>query len=206
MDLHYKIAGKYKPDAHLIGSNTVKVGVELYGGPVPKEEKKDFVKPKRIMSLAYWVIPDTKGILENILHVCRRFEFCRDVILLVSNKTPTKYLNYLKEREYDYHIMGEDQVDLRRSLQLLSEKYGVKTVLADTGKILGNLLLNQGLVNEISLLIHPIIVGAKSYNIFGNANSRKLKLHRKEMLGNNYVWLAYVPELVEKSFKRISNN
>ena len=160
MDLHYKIAGKYKPDAHLIGSNTVKVGVELYGGPVPKEEKKDFVKPKRIMSLAYWVIPDTKGILENILHVCRRFEFCRDVILLVSNKTPTKYLNYLKEREYDYHIMGEDQVDLRRSLQLLSEKYGVKTVLADTGKILGNLLLNQGLVNEISLLIHPIIVGA----------------------------------------------
>ena len=30
MGLHYQIAGDYKPDAHLIGSNTVKVGVELY--------------------------------------------------------------------------------------------------------------------------------------------------------------------------------
>ena len=31
MALHYQIAGNYKPDAHLIGSNTVKVGTELYG-------------------------------------------------------------------------------------------------------------------------------------------------------------------------------
>ena len=30
MQLHYQIAGSYKPDAHLIGSNTVKVSVELY--------------------------------------------------------------------------------------------------------------------------------------------------------------------------------
>ena len=37
MELHYQIAGKYNVDAHLIGSNTVIVGVELYGGDVPPE-------------------------------------------------------------------------------------------------------------------------------------------------------------------------
>ena len=53
MGLHYQIAGKYNADAHLIGSNTVKVGVKLYGGDVPLEEKQDFAKPERSESLPY---------------------------------------------------------------------------------------------------------------------------------------------------------
>jgi len=192
MGLHYQIAGKYNADAHLIGSNTVKVGVELYGGDVPLEEKQDFAKPERSERLPYWVIPDTKGILKGLLHTCRRFEFCRDVIVLVSEETPAEYVRHLEERNYDYHIVGKKHVDLERALELLSKKYGVKTVLADTGRILGNLLLNQGFVKEISLLIHPVIVGTTSYNMFSNSNkTSKLKLRKKETLEKNYVWLVY---------------
>jgi len=195
MGLHYQIAGKYNADAHLIGSNTVKVGVELYGGDVPLEEKQDFAKPERSERLPYWVIPDTKGILKGLLHTCRRFEFCRDVIVLVSEETPAEYVTHLKERNYDYHIVGKKHVDLERALELLSKKYGVKTVLADTGRILGNLLLNQGFVKEISLLIHPVIVGTTSYNMFSNSNkTSKLKLCKKETLEKNYVWLVYTLE------------
>ena len=47
MNLHYRIAGSYKPTIHLIGSNTLKVGIELYGDRVPPEEDTDFEKPKR---------------------------------------------------------------------------------------------------------------------------------------------------------------
>jgi len=195
MALHYQIAGKYNADAHLIGSNTVKVGVELYGGEVPLEEKQEFAKPERSEGLPYWVIPDTKGILKGLLHTCRRFEFCRDVIVLVSETTPAEYVTYLKERNYDCHIVGKKHVDLERALELLSKRYGVKTVLADTGRILGNLLLNQGFVKEISLLIHPLIVGTTAYNMFGIANKNsKLKLCKKETLEKNYVWLVYTLE------------
>jgi 2,5-diamino-6-(ribosylamino)-4(3H)-pyrimidinone 5'-phosphate reductase len=42
MGLHYQIAGNYEPDAHLIGSNTIKRGIELYEDGVPPEEKKRF--------------------------------------------------------------------------------------------------------------------------------------------------------------------
>ena len=194
MELHYRIAGKYNADAHLIGSNTVKVGAELYGD-VPPEEESDFTKPERPENLPYWVIPDTKGSLKGLLHTCRRFEFCRDVIVLVSDETPSEYVKHLEERNYDFHIVGKKHVDLERSLELLSEKYGVKTILADTGRILGNLLLNRGFVTEISLLIHPVIVGTASYNMFSLANKNlKLKLRKKETLEKNYVWLVYAPE------------
>ncbi len=181
MQLHYQIAGSCKPDAHLIGSNTVKVGVELYEEEVPVEEQRDFEKPLRDKSLPLWVIPDTSGALRGLLHTCRRFEYCRDVVVLVSEETPEDYLEHLRDRHYDFHVVGKRHVDLRRSLELLSEKYGVKSVLADTGRVLSNLLLEQGLVSELSLLIHPVIVG-KGFS---------LKLRQHEVLGNGFVWLVY---------------
>ncbi|MCK5030329.1 MAG: dihydrofolate reductase family protein [Thermoplasmatales archaeon] len=57
---------------------------------------------------------------------------------------------------------------------------------------LSNLLLNQGLVNEISLLLHPVIVGDKSYNIFNDVNKKiQLKLLKNEAFDKDHIWLAY---------------
>ena len=76
--------------------------------------------------------------------------------------------------------------------KLLSEEYQTETILADTGQVLGNLLLEQGLVDEISLLIHPIIVGKASYNMFGEIHKKlNLKLLKKEILEKDYIWLVY---------------
>jgi 2,5-diamino-6-(ribosylamino)-4(3H)-pyrimidinone 5'-phosphate reductase len=193
MALHYQIAGNYKPDAHLIGSNTVKVGVELYEKGVPVEERRDFEKPERAKNLPLWVVVDSAGALKGLLHTCRRFEYCRDVVVLVSEETPEDYLVHLRERSYDFHVVGKRRVDLRLALELLSEKYKVKTVLTDTGRVLGNLLLEQGLVSELSLLVHPVIVGKeKAYTMFGNINNDvNLKLVRQEALGKGLVWLVY---------------
>lgn len=195
MKLHYQIAGEYGPDAHLIGSNTIKTGIQLYGDGVPREEKKDFEKQERNKNLPYWVIIDTHGSLKGLLHTCRRFEFCKDVIVLVSEITPKTYLKYLEKRDYDYHLIGKDHVDIKKALELVSNTYQTKTILTDTGRILGNLLLNQGFVSEISLLIHPVIVGNKSYNMFSDIDKKiQLKLLKNETLEREYVWLVYVVE------------
>lgn len=192
MDLHYRIAGSYNPTLHLIGSNTLKVGIELYGDEVPPEEDNDFEKPKRDKNLPYWVIIDTKGKLQGLLHTCRRFDYCKDVIVLISKVTPSVYRKYLKERSYAYHIVGTNHVELNKMLRLLVDQYKVETILTDTGRILSNLLLNQGFVSEISLLVHPIIVGNKAYNIFSNVEkSVTFNLHKKTTLNKEYVWLVY---------------
>ena len=83
-------------------------------------------------------------------------------------------------------------MNLKKGLELLYKKYQAKIILADTGRILGNILINKGLVSEISLLIHPVIVGNKSYNIFSNVNENlKLKLIKKEILENDFILLVY---------------
>ena len=198
MNLHYQIAGKYKPDAHLIGSNTIKTGIDLYG-EAHSEEKKDLRKPARNNKLPYWAIPDTKGVLNGLLHEVRRFEFCKDIIIFISEKTPKDYIQYLKERDYNFHIVGRKSIDLKKSLEMLSKKYNVETILTDTGKILGNLLINQGFVREISLLVHPVIVGKNSYNIFESIHKNiNLKLTKYENMDGDFIWLIYKIEKMKK--------
>jgi 2,5-diamino-6-(ribosylamino)-4(3H)-pyrimidinone 5'-phosphate reductase len=132
----------------------------MFGG-VPAEEEQDFRKPNKIADLSFWVIPDSKGMLKGVLHYCRRYEYCRDVIVLTSKKTPKEYHTYLQERKYDYYVVGEDKVDLPLALNILSKKYSMNRIVADSGRILSNLILEQNIVSQISLLIHPTIVGKK---------------------------------------------
>jgi len=192
MQLHYQIAALYKPDVHLIGSNTIRAGIELYGAGIPAEQPADFKKPKRKKSLPFWVVIDTKGTLNGLLHTCRQFEFCKDVVVLVSEKTASSYLQYLTTRDYTYHVVGHDHVDLKKAFRLLAKKYDAGTILTDTGRILGNLLLNQGFVDEISLLVHPLIIGSRSYSMFSDLKSgHALRLIRCECLEKYFVWLVY---------------
>ncbi len=192
MEVHYRIAGDYRPDAHLIGSNTMVTGIELYGDGVPEENENDFQKPERDVNLPYWVIIDSKGKLEGKLHVTRRFEYCRDVLILVSKETPENYLEYLEERNYDYHLSGEKSIDLLESLYYLKGKYNTDTILTDSGRILNTLLLDMGIVDEISLLVHPIILGKGSYNMFSDIKvKRELELMKSETLEDELVWTVY---------------
>ncbi len=191
MGLHYQIVGNYKPEIYLVGSNTIKIGSTLIG-KIPAEEEYDFKKPKKDSSLSYWVVPDTKGSLKGLLHYCRRYEFCKDIIVLVSNQTPVDYIKYLEARDYDYHIVGETHVDLPKALDFLSKEYSAKQILADSGRILSNLLIEQNLVSEISLLVHPTIVGNKAYHIFGNIiKAPKIRLRKKRIFPRDYLWLIY---------------
>ncbi len=200
MELHYQIAGSYKPNVHLIGSNTIKAGVELYEEEVPQEEERDFEKPERDESVPYWVVPDSRGKLKGLLHTCRRFEFCRDVIVLITETTPKEYIEHLRERRIKYHVVGDKHVDLGKALDLLFSEYKVKRALADTGRILGNLLMEQGFASELSLLIHPVIVGSKSYNVFGNIKENiSLKLCKTEIFPRGYIWLVFRINKFQKS-------
>ena len=143
MGLHYQIASRYKADANLIGSNTIKTGIEIYGRETPPEDEADFNKPERDAALPYWVIVDTKGITRGLLHTCRSFEFCKDVIVLISQQTSGDYIDYLKERNYDYLVCGKEHVGYKKAFNILNTKYGIKTIIVDSGPTLNGLLLGR---------------------------------------------------------------
>jgi 2,5-diamino-6-(ribosylamino)-4(3H)-pyrimidinone 5'-phosphate reductase len=129
-----------------------------------------------------------------MLHVLRRSEYCRDVVVLISERTPQDYIQYLEERDYRLIRAGEDFVDYRAAFEHLGSNYDARRVLVDTGPTLGSILLQQGLLNKISLLIHPYIVGQTGLRAFEGLqlNSlRELDPERQEMLEQRYLHLVF---------------
>ena len=128
---------------------------------------------------------------------------------LCSECTTQEYLHYLKERHIDYIIAGQDHVDLRVALEELNSRFGVKVVRVDAGGTLNGQLLRQDLVNEVSLLIYPSLVGGeKQSSIFcapdlpaiaatiadpvtGLQSVISLKLLHMERLTGDVIWLRY---------------
>jgi 2,5-diamino-6-(ribosylamino)-4(3H)-pyrimidinone 5'-phosphate reductase len=195
LEIHYRIARSYQADVHFVGSKTAKAGIDMFMESVPPEEAADFVKPDAPADSHWWVIPDTRGILKGLLHVMRRSEYCPALVILVSKKTSREYISYLEERNYEYLVAGDDHVDYKNALEILSERYNVNTVLTDAGGTLNGILLAQGLVNEISLLVAPTVVGKAGANVFGTfdpgKNGISLELLKSESVDANYVWLVY---------------
>lgn len=189
---YYRLAIGYKPDVVLVGSITAKSAINK----VYPEKKADFKKPKTSKDdiRPYWVVPDSSGTLKGFLHLFRRFDYSKDVIILASEKTPSSYLKYLEEREYDYIVAGEKHIDYHKALEMLSESYKVKTVLTDSGGILNNILIEQGLISEISIIISPVLVGMRGVRLFrslGLSSLLKLKLIQNKVLDNNCLLLVY---------------
>jgi 2,5-diamino-6-(ribosylamino)-4(3H)-pyrimidinone 5'-phosphate reductase len=193
LDNYYEVAVSFGAEAILFGSNTIEKAIP----EVPLETEFDFRKPnpRPDDKRPFWIIVDSRGRLRN-LHLYRRSEYCRDIVVLVSETTPKSYLtDYLAKRNYSYIMAGEDHVDFRKALELLSERYGVKVIRTDSGGILNSILLEQGLVDEINLIISPVLVGKGHTNLFRSLNlsenNIKLKSYKCEALKGGQVLLAY---------------
>ena len=187
---YYGIMQSFNPDVVLVGSTTAKSGIVE---KIPEKED-DWIKPiiKRGDKRFYWVMVDSRARLKGLLHIYRSSGYCKDVIVLISKKTPRDYIKYLKERNYRYHIRGKERVNIKSALAFLYKKYRARRIVTDTGGTLSSLLLEQGLVDKISLLISPALAGNMADNLFRKSKTKaKLNLIRSNIIDKNYVHLIY---------------
>jgi 2,5-diamino-6-(ribosylamino)-4(3H)-pyrimidinone 5'-phosphate reductase len=110
----------------------------------------------------------------------------------VSAATPQSYLKHLRERDYRYHVVGKDRVDLKAALHLLAQHYAVKTLLVDSGPTLNGVLIREGLIDQISLLVVPTLVGTNPLRLFDHLKEDMgLELVQQELIDSGSVWLHY---------------
>ena len=143
------------------------------------------------------VIVDSRGRIRP-WGLLRNQPYWRDAIALVSLATPEEYLAYLQSEGVEFIQTGGDYVDLQAALEALYSRYGIRTVRVDSGGTLNGVLLREGLVDEISLLIDPSLVGGTSPRSFfvapdlrSSGNLIDLQLTNVEQLRDGTVWILY---------------
>jgi 2,5-diamino-6-(ribosylamino)-4(3H)-pyrimidinone 5'-phosphate reductase len=186
---YYGLAATWNADAMLSGSNTLLAA--------PQEAVEDVGDTPTTIPGSLLVVVDSRGRIKNWPY-WRRQPYWRDVLVLGSNSTPQTYLDELQKQQIEYIIAGRERVDLRAALEGLNVRHGVSLVRVDSGGTLNGALLRAGLVNEISLLIHPNLVGGTTPNTLFQAPDLTsaagvicLHLTHLEQLAGEVVWLRY---------------
>lgn len=189
--LHYGLASTFDADVHLVGSETMlAAGMETddaaNAAPEPVSDDTDDRRP-------LLAVVDSRGRVRSWAAL-RQAPHWRDrMVALCSHATPADYLDHLATHHVDHLIAGDRHVDLAAALAALERDYDAKRVLVDSGGTLNGALLRAGLVDEVSLLVHPQLASASS-SVFRTAEPAAavgLRLAGVEQPGYDIVWLRY---------------
>lgn len=156
-----RIRREYQADAWLYGTVTTKEFTDfrkpaLEEGAAPLEG--DFVARKD--APLYYVSVDILGEIgweSGTFHKEGRPD--AHVIEVLTHKTPAAYRAYLRQRGVSYILAGEDALDCQLAMEKLYELFGIKTVLICGGGTVNWTFLQQGTVDELSLLLAPAADG-----------------------------------------------
>lgn len=194
--LYYDLARAWDVGAHLVGSDTLVEG-EATARDVPESgadptyeaaDEGEWDEPPLL------VVTDSRGRVSGWERI-RDSPYWRDVLVLCSEATPEEYLATLDETAIPYLVTGVDHVDLGAAMDALADR-NVETVLVDSGGTLSGALLRAGLVDEVSVLVHPTLVGGTSARSFVRGpdptdGSTDLEVIDIERPAEEVVWLRY---------------
>lgn len=195
LGLFYGLVSTWQEDATFVGCDTLLKAVD----EIPEETVEAFRPPDQQPgdTRPILIVPDSRGRLKT-WHYWKEQQYWRDCIALCSHATPQKYLTYLAERHIHHLIAGDDHVDLVQALRMIGAQYDVKTIRVDSGGTLNGVLLRAGLVDEVSILICPSLVGGSSPRSLYRADDLTsadevigLKLIHSEECKDGSIWLRY---------------
>jgi 2,5-diamino-6-(ribosylamino)-4(3H)-pyrimidinone 5'-phosphate reductase len=118
------------------------------------------------------------------------------VITVLTEKVSDAYLAFLRSKGVSYVFGGKKDVDLKRVLEKLRQKFGIRKLLLEGGGSINGSFLAAGLIDELSVLVVPIAdgsVGTPSlFDVSGRSVPvRPLKLISFEKRADDQMWLRY---------------
>ena len=194
-DIYYRINREHKADGFICGRVTMEGS--FTGGWYPDlsqykpvDKKADFLADD--LSGFYAIAFDTHGKLgwksNKIIDPDGDPGYDgAQIIEVLSEDVDARYLGYLEAIEIPYIFAGETSIDVELALFKLKNIIGCETLLLEGGSIINGAFERAGVVDELSLVVAPVIAGWDSKPLFMDSDIANFKLVRAENENGNLV-------------------
>lgn len=140
----------------------------------------------------YEVIFDSKGTLlwPNAL------EMEKPYLIVMSEKASKEYLTYLDKQNISYIVTGKDKIDMKRVIDILADEFGVERLAVVGGPTINTAFLEEGLLDEISIVVGAGIDARRSMStVFDGLSDEHpvipLELMDVKKYDSGAVWIRY---------------
>ena len=186
MGLFYDIARRTSEDCTLCGCDTMLAAESddpADATPLPEPVAGD---ARPLMAVV-----DSRGRFRGYRSVME-FGAWRKAVALCTPGTPQEHRDYLAAAGVETWTSGDRHVDLAAALEWLNERFGVNVVRVESGGLLNGALLEAGLVDEVQLLVQPLLTGPRRSMYRPEAASQvALRLLGVEQFEHGAVLLRY---------------
>ena len=121
------------------------------------------------------------------------------ILVILTEAVPDRHLAGLRADGVSYIFAGKTEIDLAAALETLNRELGIERIMLEGGGGANGALLRAGLIDELSLVICPVIDGSTGGPIvfnsgdtdLGPAPIESMVLASHEVLDGGIVWLRY---------------
>lgn len=189
---YYAALNELNLTATLSGRVTAQLEMAKQGEFVPKTKDPLNVEKfsKKVSAEEYSIVADTKGCL-----LWQEYS-TTPLIIITSEAVSKEYLAYLDKKNVSWIACGKEKINLARAMEILAEEFDIKRVGIVGGGTVNAGFLNEGLLDEISILLAPGIDGRKGMTaVFDGLPMEtepfSLRLKKVTQYDNGAIWLQY---------------
>jgi 2,5-diamino-6-(ribosylamino)-4(3H)-pyrimidinone 5'-phosphate reductase len=175
----YGLSATWAEDVTLVGADTIlaqEPALAAAPGPGPAESGPSLAVVDSRARVREWAALRDAGHWTGVL-------------ALHAGSTPARPA----DRDVPEIVAGHDRVDLAAALAALASR-GARVVRVDSGGALIGALLHRGLLDEVSLLVHPVLAGPAGTRRWHGADpppAGALERAGAQELDGGLVWLRY---------------
>ena len=156
------------------------------------ESKDDFIPD--ILSGFYAVSFDPKGKLgwksNKIIDEDPGYSNAQ-IIEVLTTQADGRYLGYLQAMEIPYIFAGETEIDVHIATAKLYSLTGISSLLLEGGSIVNGYFERAGVIDELSLVIAPMIAYAEDKPLFMSSTVSDFELKEIKKYKSSVIWLNY---------------
>ncbi len=109
------------------------------------------------------------------------------IIEVLSEDVDARYLGYLESMKIPYIFAGKNAIDVDMALFKLKNIIGCNTLLLEGGSVINGAFERAGAVDELSLVVAPVIAGKDSKPLFTDSEIMNFELAGSKNENGNLV-------------------